>query len=99
MDKKEVSKRLKTISEELDKVIELLNEPEGVHFLTPEIEKDVARKKTENLCFYCSETLEGYSNKEVVRHVHRKCFRPNCLLSIMKDLQNKHLYFHVAYPC
>lgn len=67
----------------------MLNEPEGVQFLTPEIEKDVARKKAENLCFYCCETLEGYSSKEVVRRVHRKCYR-----KIVES--DKSMEFHVA---
>lgn len=87
MDKNEISRRLRALVKDVQQLITSIED--APQFISEEVAKDVERKTKENLCFYCNETLNGFAPKDIIRHVHRKCYR-------IIDNSSQSMEFHVA---
>lgn len=70
MDKKEVSKRIDKLIADMQAIKTMLEDSErdGLH---PKLLECIEK----GICAYCKETLEGTPPKDIIRNVHRKCYR------------------------
>jgi hypothetical protein len=70
MDTKEISKRIDRLIADMQAVKALLDEG-ALEDLHPAI----VESREKGICPYCKETLAGTPAKDIIRDVHRKCYR------------------------